>query len=104
MDSYYETDPALCEELIYYQCGVVGLDAAIGELVKELNARTYDDGTKLIDRTTLLLYSDHNAYYDKMSHRVKDLNPDDISRNIQQNGMSYKQLQGLFQTPQSGCI
>jgi phosphoglycerol transferase MdoB-like AlkP superfamily enzyme len=79
LDSYYETDPALCEELIYYQCGVVGLDAAIGELVKELNARTYDDGTKLIDRTTLLLYSDHNAYYDKMSHRVKDLNPDDIS-------------------------
>lgn len=79
LDSYYDNDPALCEELLYYQCGVVGLDAAIGEIVKQLNEKTYEDGTKLIDRTTLLLYSDHNAYYDKMSHRVKDLNPDKFS-------------------------
>lgn len=79
LNNYYDEDPALCNELIYYQCGVVGLDAAIGRILEELNAKTYDDGTKLIDRTTLLLYSDHNAYYDKMSHRVKDVDLDDYS-------------------------
>lgn len=79
LNNYYDDDPDLCEELLYYQCGVVGLDAAIGEIVKELNTKTYDDGTKLIDKTTLLLYSDHNSYYDKMSHRIKDLNPEDFS-------------------------
>ena len=79
LDNYHEDDPSLCDELLYYQCGVVGLDAAIGKIVEKLNTTEYEDGTKLIDRTTLLLYSDHNAYYDKMSHRVKGLSLDDFS-------------------------
>ncbi len=79
LDNYQESDPKLCDELLYYQCGVVGLDAAIGAIVEQLNSKTYEDGTKLMDRTTLLLYSDHNSYYDKMSHRVKGIQLDDYS-------------------------
>lgn len=79
LNNYQTDDPSLCNELIYYECGVVGLDAAIGKIVAELNTKTYADGTKLIDKTTLLLYADHNSYYDKMSNRIKDIPEDDFS-------------------------
>ena len=67
----------LTEEMVYYQCGIVGLDDAIGVILDKLNNTTYNDGTKLIDKTTLLLYSDHYAYFDKLSHNVKDIDEDD---------------------------
>lgn len=79
LKNYHDDDPDLCNELIYYECGVVGLDSAIGRIVAELNTKTYADGTKLIDKTTLLLYSDHNSYYDKMSNRVKGIPESDFS-------------------------
>lgn len=79
LKNYYSEDPSLCDELVYYQCGVVGLDSAIGKIIEQLNTKTYLDGTKLIDKTTILLYSDHNAYYEKMSNRIKGVPSDNFS-------------------------
>ncbi len=66
------------EELVYYQCGVKGLDDAIGVIVNKLKNTKVDDNTpleekSLFDKTTLLFYSDHNAYYGNLSHNVKNL-------------------------------
>lgn len=65
LDNYKE----LASQLVYYQCGVKGLDDAIGVIIDRLK---YD---KIYDKTTLLLYSDHYAYYDSLSHNYKDLDP-----------------------------
>lgn len=64
-----ENHPHQAEELVYYECGVKGLDDAIGVIIEELKAEG------IYDETTLLLYSDHNAYYDELSHNVKGLDP-----------------------------
>jgi len=61
--------PAQAEELVYYQCGVKGLDDAIGVIVNKLKEEN------IFDKTTMLFYSDHNAYYDDLSHNVKGLDP-----------------------------
>jgi len=58
-------------QMLYYQCGMCGLDEAIGVIVNKLK----DYGIK--DKTTLLLYSDHYAYYNELSNRVKNLPLDD---------------------------
>lgn len=73
IDNYYETDKNLCKELLYYQCGVVGMDAAIGAIKEQL--KTYG----IEDKTTILLYSDHNAYYDSMSNRFKGIPLDNFA-------------------------
>lgn len=60
--------PKEAEELVYYQCGVKGMDDAIGVIVNKLK----EEG--IYDKTTMLFYADHNAYYDDLSHKVKGLN------------------------------
>ncbi len=79
LDTYYESDPKLCEKLVYYLCGVVGLDEAIGEIINTLKTTKYDDGTSLYDKTTMLLYSDHYSYMDKLSHGVKGFDEEEFS-------------------------
>ena len=64
-----ENHPEQAEELVYYECGVKGLDDAIGVIISKLKAEC------IYDETTLLLYSDHNAYYEELSHKVKGLDP-----------------------------
>lgn len=78
LDAYFETDPSLCDELLYYQCGVMGLDEAIGVIIDQL--KEYD----IYDETTILLYADHYAYYDDMSSRFKGIDSSDLS-NIELN-------------------
>lgn len=56
----------VAERMAYYQCGVVGLDDAIGEIINKLKAEG------IYDKTTLLLYSDHYAYYDDLTHDFKE--------------------------------
>lgn len=73
-----ENHPEQAEELVYYACGVKGLDDAIGVIVNKLKTTKVDENIpleekSLYDETTLLLYSDHNAYYDNLSHNVKKL-------------------------------
>lgn len=72
-DTFGETnkDRKLVDELLYYQCGVCGLDEAIGEIINQL--KEYN----IQDETTMVLYSDHYSYYSKvggttMSERFKD--------------------------------
>lgn len=72
-----ENYPEIAEDMVFYQCGIKGLDDAIGVILNKLENTTYSDGTKLIDKTTLLLYSDHYAYYDKFTHKVKGLDESD---------------------------
>lgn len=74
VDVYGEDDPDLCEEWLVYECGVKGLDAAIGVIVNQLK----DYG--IYEETTILLYSDHNAYYDNLSHRVKGIAIEETDR------------------------
>lgn len=69
----YQSDAELVGMLTYYQCGVCGLDEAIGNIVYQLKTRKYSDGTSLFDKTTILLYSDHFAYYNNMSYSVKGI-------------------------------
>ena len=61
--------PKQAEELVYYECGVKGLDDAVGIIVNKLKTEG------IFDETTMLFYSDHNAYYDDLSHNVKGLDP-----------------------------
>jgi len=57
----------ISEMMVYYQCGVKGLDDAIGIIMNKLKEYNIED------ETTLLLYSDHFAYYDGLSHDFKGL-------------------------------
>lgn len=59
---------SIAEDLVYYQCGVKGLDDAIGVILDKL--KEYN----ILNETTLLLYSDHYAYYDSLSHDFKGMN------------------------------
>ncbi len=71
LNNYEESDPSLVQELVYYQCGAVGLDAAIGKIIEKLQNTYYENGESLYDNTTIVLFSDHYSYYDNMSSRVK---------------------------------
>ena len=51
----------------------MGLDEAIGVIVDKL--KEYD----IYDETTIVLFSDHYAYYDKLSNRVKGFDDEDYS-------------------------
>ncbi|MFQ6752326.1 MAG: LTA synthase family protein [Clostridia bacterium] len=79
VDKFGESDPVLCNEMIFYQCGVMGLDEAIGAIIKQLKDYKYDDGTSVYDNTTLLLYSDHYAYYNGLTNRYKGFDSSDVT-------------------------
>ena len=79
LNNYQATDSSLCNELLYFECGAVGLDRAIGKIVEKLKNSYYSDGTRLIDKTTICLYSDHYSYYNKLSNRVKGFPLTDFS-------------------------
>ncbi len=58
----------------YYYCAcVMEFDAALGEIMEQLNNRVDKNGNKLIDNTILLLFGDHNTYYSSLSNYVKDI-------------------------------
>ena len=88
LNNYAVSDPNLISELCYYQCGVCGLDEAIGNIVAELKSKTYSNGESLFDHTTMLLYSDHYAYYTGdinenekkvgLSNRVKGIKKNEV--------------------------
>lgn len=73
LNRFSETDPSMCLEMTYYQCGMMGLDEAIGNIVTELNNRG------IADETTMLLFSDHYAYYGQLANRFKGFDNKDFS-------------------------
>lgn len=74
LNAYYDNDPNLCEELLVYECGIKALDSAIGIMIQQL--KDYN----IYDKTTILLFSDHNSYYDNLSNRVKGIDIGDTTR------------------------
>lgn len=75
MDAYQKED--LVEQLLYYQCGIKGLDDAIGVIKEKL----VDEG--IYDDTVVVLYSDHYAYYDNLAYYIKDIPVEDQTAKTQ---------------------
>ena len=59
--------------LRYYCAAAMELDDAVGEIMKELRTRTTADGTPLIDKTLVVLFGDHYAYYQQVTNYTKDI-------------------------------
>ena len=58
----------LLTQFKYYKAAMMDLDKTIGIIMDRLEA------TNRLDNTTLLLYADHNAYYDYLSWKMHDVN------------------------------
>ena len=67
LEAYGDKSDTFINRLVNYQATVVGLDRAIGVLINQLK----DYG--IYDKTTIILYSDHNAYYHTISNDLKGL-------------------------------
>lgn len=67
LNAYGDKGDQFIKRLVNYQATVVGLDRAIGVLIQRLK----DYG--IYDNTTIVLYSDHNAYYHTISNDLKGL-------------------------------
>ncbi len=82
LNNYEQSDPNLVNELLFYECGVVGMDTAIGDIVAILKNNLMQDGSSLFEHTTMVLYADHYAYYPSeygpLSNRFKNLNHNDF--------------------------
>lgn len=62
----------------YYYCACVKeFDRALGKIVEELTNRVDGEGNRLIDKTIICLYGDHNTYYSSLSNYVKDIQKTD---------------------------
>ncbi len=59
-------DTKVSESFIYYKAMAMDLDKSIGMLIDYLNNKD------LLDDTMLVLYGDHNAYYDDISYLMYD--------------------------------
>jgi len=57
-------DTPIAESFKYYKAMSMDLDAAIGMLVEKL------ENEGLMDDTIIVMYGDHNAYYDDISYRI----------------------------------
>jgi phosphoglycerol transferase MdoB-like AlkP superfamily enzyme len=62
------------EALYYYMTTGLEFDHMLGCIKRELQQRKSDiTGESLWDNTTVVLFADHNAYYQEMSNYVKDI-------------------------------
>lgn len=67
LNAYKNESETFINRLVNYQAAVVGFDRALGVLINRLKEyNIYDD-------TTIILYSDHNAYYHTISNTIKGL-------------------------------
>lgn len=96
LEAYKDKGEQVVNRLVNYQATVVGLDRALGVLIQRLkDYNIYDD-------TTIVLYSDHNAYYHTISNDIKGLPKEeymDIDLNtipliIKSNGIASKLEKG----------
>lgn len=69
----YPTDAEQKKLFRQYMAVAIDTDRMLAKLLEHLNTELAD-GTKLIDNTTLLLFSDHNVYYHDMSYNIKNTN------------------------------
>ena len=54
-----------------YKAKTMAVDNMIRVILDRLNNTTDTNGDKLIDNTTILMFADHNAYYQDLSYKIK---------------------------------
>lgn len=67
----FPTDEATQKQLRAYKVAAMDTDAMVGKLFDHLSE------TGLIDSTTVIVYSDHNAYFDNLSQKIKGTDVND---------------------------
>lgn len=65
----YPEDSATQEQLRQYKAGVMDVDLMIELIFKELTEK------KIVDSTTIVLFSDHNCFYNDLHAKVKNIEP-----------------------------
>ncbi len=73
----YGNNPQFCEYAINYECAVMGMDEAIGKIISQL--KEYG----IYDKTTMLLYSDHYAYYNGLTYDIKGFSSNEVENIIE---------------------
>ena len=74
------------EEFFTYAAAALELDKAIGMIFDYLENTLDAEGNRLIDKTVIALYGDHNAYYYLLTNKIKDLYLE------KKNGRNYADL------------
>lgn len=69
----FDADSQAAQALWYYCASAMELDDAVGEIMKELRTRKDANGTPLLDKTIVVLFGDHYAYYQQVTNYAKDI-------------------------------
>lgn len=101
----YPQDAYTQKLLRNFKCAAMDTDKMIGKLLEHLNTEL-PDGTKLIDNTSLLLYADHNCYFEDLCYKVKGTNPSDNTQTtsyvvpmmLYSNKLEAKKIDGFRDT------
>lgn len=64
-DYTFPTDPATQENFRQFKCGVMDTDRMVAAMINYLNEK------KLMQSTTILLYADHDCFYNELSSKMK---------------------------------
>lgn len=67
------SDSQMVDVLQHYLAGAVDFDRAISYLLEQMQARN------LLDTTSIVMYADHNSYYDDLSVHMKGLSKNEFS-------------------------
>ncbi len=76
----YPTSPEEQKMLRHYKCAAMDTDAMLGVLFEHLSQNN------MLDNTTVLLYSDHNAYYHNLTQKIKGTEIEDVG-NLKTHGV-----------------
>lgn len=87
-DDYADETRSLedADPFIHYAACALEFDKAIGEMLSYLKNTKDGEGTPLINKTLIVLFGDHNAYYQTLSNDVKNLYLNE------ENGRNYTDL------------
>lgn len=61
-----------------YKCAAMDTDRMIAYLLEYLGSVQDDNGNYLIDNTNILMYADHNCYYEDVCFNIKDISKADF--------------------------
>ncbi len=78
-DFIFPEDEDTLEKLRNFKAGTIDLDRTISYLIQEINER----GLK--DKTSILMFADHNLYYHDMCYKIKGVDKDDYSNSYINN-------------------
>ena len=61
-----------------YKCAAMDTDKMIAYLLEYLSSTQDDNGEYLIDKTDILMYADHNSYYEDLCYNIKGISKADF--------------------------